>query len=161
MKNLFILTIALISTFILTSCEKTEILTEEFESTQKSSTQDLLNGTSWQVHALKLNNTDFALTWKTKFPKLDFENGVIKIKLGRNMCTKSYYSNINMISVISDSNCQIDNTDHRTLYDFLEGEFELVIPTGNPDALYLKNDNGTVYKLRKINTLSTSTGFNL
>ena len=49
MKKLFILTIAITTSLLFVQCKKTEVLTEEMISTEKSLTGNVLEGSSWEV----------------------------------------------------------------------------------------------------------------
>ena len=49
MKKLFILTIAITASLLFVQCKKTEVLTEEIITTEKSLTGNVLEGTNWEV----------------------------------------------------------------------------------------------------------------
>jgi len=156
MKKLFILSFAVASSLFFVQCKKSEILTEEVISTEKSLTTDVLNGTSWEVLSIYSESNAVDLRWEVKYPKLSFNNGIVDLKLGRDFCSKEYLNSENKLDVSTIASCSISNPGHLDLYNLFEGQFELSYSLENADELFVKSLSGTVLKLRKINSLSTS-----
>jgi len=156
MKKLFILSFAITTSLLFVQCKKTDILTEEVISTEKSLTADVLNGTNWEVLSIYSDPNAVDLRWDIKTPKFSFNNGVVDMKLGRDLCRKEYLNTENKLYVTNISTCSISNPSHLYLYNLFEGEFEISSPAENPEILFVKSLNRTVLKLKKINSLSTA-----
>ena len=154
MKKLFLFTIAIISTLTFTSCEKTEILTNEITSVEKS-IGNQFNGTSWKVVSVVSVPKNVAINWSTKNPKLNFTNDYIEMNLGRDICSKHYMIGGDDI-IINSSSCVVGNTNHQDLADLLEGRFKYLI-SSNGEEMIIKNDMETEITLQRIAQLSTST----
>jgi hypothetical protein len=154
MKKLFILTIAITASLLFVQCKKTEVLTEEVISTEKS-LGNQLNGTSWQVISAVSVPKNVNINWTVKHPKFTFGNDYIEMKLGRDVCSKHYlYGNDNI--TVDFTSCTITNQNHQQLSDLLEGDFQYII-SDNGDEMILKNNAETEIVLRKVNQLGTST----
>ena len=153
MKKLFLLTIAIISSLTFTSCEKTEILTNEITSVEKS-IGNQLNGTSWKVVSVVSIPKNIAISWSNKAPKLNFSVDYIEMNLGRDNCNKHY-----MIAgddlIVNYSNCVIGNQNNQDLVDLFEGRFKYLI-SDNGEEMILKNDMETEITLQRVIQLSTS-----
>jgi hypothetical protein len=158
MKKLFILAIAISSSLLFVQCKKTESLVpqEEVVTNVKSLSSDLLTGTSWEVVSVVSVANNVNLSWNIKYPKFTFENGIVDMKLGRDLCTKEYLCRNNKFIVAATGACPISNPDHTTLYNLFDGEFELIFSPTNPNELIIKSYYETVVTLQKINTLSTT-----
>lgn len=157
MKNLFILTITIISSLLFIQCKKSEILTEQVISTEKSlSGSDILNGTTWAVLSMDSDPNSVEIDWNIKHPKLTFNNGIIEMKLGLDLCTKQYSTTESNVTVTGHHLCPITNPNHQQLYNLFEGEFKFRASISDPNEMFLKSINGTVLTLRKINSLTTS-----
>jgi hypothetical protein len=158
MKKLFILSFAIASSLLFVQCKKTETVLpqEEIISTVKSLSTDQLNGTSWEVLSIYSEPNAIDLRWEVKYPKLSFNNGILDMKLGRDLCSKEYLNSDNKLDVTSISSCSISNPSHSDLYNLFEGQFEISYSLENSDELFVKSLEGTVLKLRKINSFSTT-----
>ena len=158
MKKLFILAIAITSSLLFVQCKKTETLLpqEEVLTTVKSLSSDQLNGTSWEVLALSSEPNSIDLNWNIKYPKLSFSNGTVEMKMGSVLCSKDYLNTDNKLMVTTTSSCTITNPNHVQLYNLFEGEFEISYSIENADLLFVKNVDGTVLKLSKLNILVAS-----
>ena len=154
MKKLFILAFALTASLLFVQCKKSEILTEEVISTEKSLGYQL-TGTSWQVISAVSVPKNININWTVKHPKFTFGNDYIEMKLGRDVCSKHYlFANDNI--TVDFASCTITNQNHQQLSDLLEGDFQYII-SDNGDEMILKNNAETEIVLRKINQLGTST----
>jgi hypothetical protein len=98
--------------------------------------------------------TALDLNWNIRYPKLSFNNGIVKMKLGINTCDKAYLNTDNKLLVASTSTYSIENPNHVLLYNHFEGEFEISYSIENADILFVKSVQGTVLKLRKLNILT-------
>ncbi len=158
MKKLFILAVAITSSLLFVQCKKTETLIpqEEVVTTVKSLSSDLLTGTSWEVVSVVSVPNAINLSWSVKYPKFTFNNGIVDMKLGRDLCTKEYLCRETKFIVAATGNCHISNPNHTTLYNLFEGEFQLIFSPTDPNELVIKSYYETVVTLRKIITLSTS-----
>ncbi len=156
MKKLFILSFALIASLLFVQCKKSEILTEEVISTEKSLTPDVLNGTSWNVLAIDSDPNSVDINWISRQPKFTFNNGIIEMTLGLDFCSKQYLTIIDKVIVTTISTCSITNPNHVQLYNLFDGAFIFRSSVDNPEILYLKSIDGTILTLRKINNLSTT-----
>ena len=154
MKKLFILSFVLTTSLLFVQCKKSEILTEEVISTEKSLTNQF-NGTSWHVISAVSVPKNVNISWTVKHPKFTFGNDFIEMKLGRNICSKNYLFDSDNITVDAAS-CRISNLNHQLLSDLLEGDFQYII-SDSGDEMILKNNSGTEIVLIKINQLGTST----
>ena len=154
MKKLFILSIAITASLLFVQCKKTEVLTEEVISTEKS-LGNQLTGTSWQVISALSVPKNVNISWTVKHPKFTFGNDFIEMKLGRDVCSKHYlFANDNI--TVDFASCSITNPNHQALSDLLEGDFQYII-SDSGDEMILKNNAETEIVLRKINQLGTST----
>ena len=156
MKKLFILSFALVSSLLFVQCKKSEILTEEVISTEKSLTTDVLNGTSWEILSIDSEPNALSLSWDIKYPKFSFNNGIVDMKLGQDLCSKEYLNTDNKLEITTTSTCSISNPNHIDLYNLFDGEFEIKYSLHNSDEIFFKSANGTVLKLRKVTGLSTT-----
>ena len=154
MKKLFILAFALTASLLFVQCKKSDILTEEVILTEKSLTPDVLNGTSWDVLAIDSDPNSVEINWTTRLPKFTFNNGILEMKLGLDLCTKEYLTNDDKVIVTTTSTCLISNPNHVQLYNLFEGEYRFRASSDNSDILYVRSITGTILTLRKINTLS-------
>jgi len=154
MKKLFFLSIALTASLLFVQCKKSEILTEEVISTEKS-LGNQLNGTSWQVISAVSVPKNVNLNWTVKHPKFTFGTDYIEMKLGRDVCSKHYMLANDNITV-DFASCTITNQNHQQLSDLLEGDFQYII-SDSGDEMILKNNSDTEIVLRKVNQLGTST----
>ena len=154
MKKLFILAFALTASLLFVQCKKSEILTEEVISTEKS-LGNQLNGTSWQVISAVSVPKNVNLNWTVKHPKFTFGTDFIEMKLGRDLCSKHYMLANDNITV-DFASCSITNQNHQQLSDLLEGDFQYII-SDSGDEMILKNNSDTEIILRKVNQLVTST----
>ena len=154
MKKLFILAFALTASLLFVQCKKSEILSEEVISTEKS-LGNQLTGTSWQVISAVSVPKNVNINWTVKHPKFTFGNDFIEMKLGRDVCSKHYlFGNDNI--TVDFASCSITNQNHQQLSDLMEGDFQYII-SDNGDEMILKNNAETEIVLRKINQLDTST----
>jgi hypothetical protein len=156
MKKLFILSFALTASLLFVQCKKSEILTEEVISTEKSLTTDVLNGTSWEILSIDSEPNALSLSWDIKYPKFSFNNGIVDMKLGQDLCSKEYLNTDNKLEITTTSTCSISNPNHIDLYNLFDGEFEIKYSLHNSDEIFFKSANGTVLKLRKVTGLSTT-----
>ena len=154
MKKLFILAFALTASLLFVQCKKSEILTEEVISTEKS-LGNQLTGTSWQVISAVSVPKNVNLSWTVKHPKFTFGNDFIEMKLGRDVCSKHYMLANDNITV-DFAACSITNQNHQQLSDLLEGDFQYIL-SDNGEEMILKNNSETEIVLRKVNQLGTST----
>jgi hypothetical protein len=154
MKKLFILAFALTASLLFVQCKKSEVLTEEVISTEKSLSNQL-TGTSWQVISAVSVPKNVNISWNVKHPKFTFGNDYIEMKLGRDICSKHYLFATDNITV-DFASCTITNQNHQQLSDLLEGNFQYII-SDNGDEMILKNNAETEIVLRKINQLGTTT----
>jgi len=156
MKKLFILSFALVSSLLFVQCKKSDIITEEVISTEKSLTQVDFNGTSWKVVSLVLTAKNINLSWSSRNPKLIFHDNYIEMRLGQDLCGKRYLNDQNVLTVESVPNCTISNPNHLILSDMFNGNFEYQWSVVNADELILKNAANTEITLRKLDELSTT-----
>ena len=154
MKKLFILAFALTASLLFVQCKKSDILTEEVISTEKS-LGNQLNGTTWQVISAVSVPKNVNLNWTVKHPKFTFGTDFIEMKLGRDVCSKHYMLANDNITV-DFASCTITNQNHQQLSDLLEGDFQYII-SDSGDEMILKNNSDTEIVLRKVNQLVTST----
>jgi hypothetical protein len=154
MKKLFILAFALTASLLFVQCKKSEILTEEVISTEKS-LGNQLTGTSWQVISAVSVPKNVNLSWAVKHPKFTFGNDYIEMKLGRDVCSKHYLYGTDNITV-DFASCSITNQNHQQLSDLLEGDFQYII-SDNGDEMILKNNAETEIVLRRVAQLGTTT----
>lgn len=159
MKKLFILAVAITSSLLFVQCKKTETLLpqEEVVTTVKSISSDILTGTTWKVVSVVSTPNNVSLSWGDKSPKFTFNNGIVEMKLGRDICTKEYLCRETKFIVAETASCPISNPDHTTLYNLFNGEFQLIFSYTDPDILVIKSYYETVVTLRKANTLTMST----
>jgi hypothetical protein len=154
MKKLFILAIAITTSLLFVQCKKTEVLTEEIISTEKS-LGNQLTGTNWEVISAVSVPKNVNISFSVKHPKMNFFNDYIEMKLGRDICSKHYlFANDNI--TVDFASCTITNQNHQQLSDLLEGDFQYII-SDNGDEMILKNNAETEIVLRKVNQLGTST----
>ena len=156
MKNLFVISIALITSLLFVQCKKTEILPTEVIGTEKSLTDDVLNGTSWEVLSIDSDPNSVELSWSSRYPKFTFNNGIVEMTLGQNTCSKQYVNDDNKLEIITTSTCYIANHNNVSLYNLFNGAFEIRSSHSNPNELFVKSLSGTILVLRKTNTLSTA-----
>ena len=154
MKKLFILTIAITASLLFVQCKKSEILTEEVISTEKS-LGNQLTGTSWQVISAVSVPKNVNISWTVKHPKFTFGNDFIEMKLGRDVCSKHYLFATDNITV-DFASCTISNPNHQALSDLLEGDFQYII-SDNGNEMILKNNSETEIVLRRVAQLGTTT----
>jgi hypothetical protein len=155
MKKLFILAFALTASLLFVQCKKTEVLTEEIITTEKSLTSNTLEGTSWQVISAVSVPKNVNLSWAVKHPKFTFGNDFIEMKLGRDVCSKHYMLANDNITV-DFASCTITNQNHQQLSDLLEGDFQYII-SDNGNEMILKNNSETEITLRRVAQLGTTT----
>jgi len=154
MKKLFILTIAITASLLFVQCKKTEVLTEEVVSTEKS-LGNVLAGSNWEVLSVVSAPKNVNISFTVKHPKMNFYNDYIEMKLGRDICSKHYLFATDNITV-DFANCTITNPNHQSLSDLLEGEFQYII-SDNGNEMILKNNSETEITLRRVAQLGTST----
>jgi hypothetical protein len=154
MKKLFILAFALTTSLLFVQCKKSEILTEEVISTEKS-LGNQLTGTSWQVISAVSVPKNVNISWSIKHPKFTFGNDYIEMKLGRDVCSKHYLLANDNITV-DFASCTITNQNHQQLSDLLEGDFQYII-SDSGDEMILKNNAETEITLRRVAQLGTTT----
>jgi hypothetical protein len=154
MKKLFILAFAFTASLLFVQCKKSEVLTEEIISTEKS-LGNQLTGTNWEVISAVSVPKNVNLSWAVKHPKFTFGNDYIEMKLGRDVCSKHYLYGTDNITV-DFASCTITNQNHQQLSDLLEGDFQYII-SDSGDEMILKNNAETEIVLRKINQLGTTT----
>jgi hypothetical protein len=154
MKKLFILAFALTASLLFVQCKKSEILTEEVISTEKS-LGNQLTGTNWEVISAVSVPKNVNISWAVKHPKFTFGNDFIEMKLGRDVCSKHYlFANDNI--TVDFASCTITNQNHQQLSDLLEGDFQYII-SDNGDEMVLKNNSETEITLRRVAQLGTTT----
>ena len=154
MKKLFILAFALTASLLFVQCKKSEILTEEVISTEKS-LGNQLNGTNWEVLSVVSAPKNVNISWAVKHPKFTFGNDFIEMKLGRDVCSKHYMTAADQITV-DFASCNITNQNHQQLSDLLEGEFQYII-ADNGEEMILKSNAETEIVLRRVAQLGTTT----
>ena len=154
MKKLFILTIAITASLLFVQCKKTEVLTEEIVSTEKS-LSNVLDGSSWEVLTVVSVPKNVNISFTVKHPKMNFFNDYIEMKLGRDICSKHYLMNNDNITV-DFASCAITNPNHQSLSDLLEGEFQYII-SDSGNEMILKNNSETEITLRRVAQFGTST----
>ncbi len=155
MKKLFILTVAISSSLLFVQCKKTEVLTEEIISTEKSLTGNILEGSNWEVLTVVSVPKNVNISFTVKHPKMNFFNDYIEMKLGRDLCSKHYLFATDNITV-DFAVCTITNPNHQALSDLLEGDFQYII-SDNGNEMILKNNAETEITLRRVAQLGTST----
>jgi hypothetical protein len=155
MKKLFILTIAITASLLFVQCKKTEVLTEEIITTEKSLTGNVLEGTNWEVLTVVSVPKNVNISFSVKHPKMNFYNDYIEMKLGRDICSKHYLFATDNITV-DFASCTISNPNHQALSDLLEGDFQYII-SDNGNEMILKNNSETEITLRKVSMLGTTT----
>ena len=148
MKKLFLLSLAIATSLTFTQCKKSESLTNEVIQTQKSTNG--LEGTTWSVISIKSNVRSVDINWTKKFPKFVFLQNTIQLKLGRDICDKQYQLENDVLSVSPLSTCVITSSDHSTLSDMFDGNFELYYSVDYPSLLTIKNSDGTEITLTKV-----------
>jgi len=156
MKKLFILAVAISSSLLFVQCKKTETFVPQEVTTLKSLSDDQLRGTSWEVLSVESVPNSIYNSWNIKYPKFTFDNGLVEMKLGRDLCTKEYINSKNKLTVTSISSCSISNPLHVDLYNLFEGDFEITFSTDDPSILFVKNTNGTAITLRKMGSMTTT-----
>lgn len=107
MKKLFILSFVLTTSLLFVQCKESEILTEVI-STEKSLTPDVLNGTSWDVLSIDSDPNSVDINWISRQPKFTFNNGILEMKLGLDLCSKEYLTIIDKVIVTTISTCSIN-----------------------------------------------------
>jgi hypothetical protein len=155
MKKLFILAFALTASLLFVQCKKTEVLTEEIISTEKSLTGNVLEGTNWEVLSVVSVPKNVNISFTVKHPKMNFFNDYIEMKLGRDICNKHYLFATDNITV-DFASCAISNPNHQALSDLLEGDFQYII-SDNGNEMVLKNNAETEITLRRVSMLGTTT----
>ena len=155
MKKLFILSIAITASLLFVQCKKTEVLTEEIITTEKSLTGNALEGSNWEVLTVVSVPKNVNISFTVKHPKMNFYNDYIEMKLGRDICSKHYLFATDNITV-DFANCTISNPSHQTLSDLLEGNFQYII-SDNGNEMILKNNAETEIVLRRVAQLGTTT----
>ncbi len=155
MKKLFILAFAITTSLLFVQCKKTEVLTEEIISTEKSLTGNVLEGSSWEVLTVVSVPKNVNISYTVKHPKLNFFNDYIEMKLGRDICSKHYLFATDNITV-DFASCTISNPNHQALSDLLEGDFQYII-SDSGNEMILKNNSETEITLRRVAQLGTST----
>ena len=155
MKKLFILTFALTTSLLFVQCKKSEVLTEEIISTEKSLTGNVLEGTNWEVLSVVSVPKNVNISFTVKHPKMNFYNDYIEMKLGRDICSKHYLFATDNITV-DFASCAITNPNHQALSDLLEGDFQYII-SDNGNEMILKNNAETEITLRRVAQLGTTT----
>jgi len=154
MKKLFILAFAFTASLLFVQCKKSEVLTEEIISTEKSLT-NVLEGSNWEVLSVVSVPKNVNISFTVKHPKMNFFNDYIEMKLGRDICSKHYLFATDNITV-DFASCAISNPNHQALSDLFEGDFQYIISdTGN--EMILKNNSETEITLRKVSMLGTTT----
>jgi hypothetical protein len=155
MKKLFILAFAITTSLLFVQCKKSEVLTEEIISTEKSLTGNVLEGTNWEVLSVVSVPKNVNISFSVKHPKMNFFNDYIEMKLGRDICSKHYLFATDNITV-DFANCSISNPNHQQLSDLLEGDFQYII-SDNGNEMILKNNAETEITLRRVAQLGTTT----
>jgi hypothetical protein len=154
MKKLFILAFAITTSLLFVQCKKSEVLTEEIISTEKS-LGNQLTGTSWEVISAVSVPKNVNISWAVKHPKFTFGNDYIEMKLGRDVCSKHYMLANDNITV-DFASCTITNPNHQALSVLLEGDFQYII-SDNGNEMILKNNAETEIVLRRVAQLGTTT----
>jgi hypothetical protein len=154
MKKLFILAFAITTSLLFVQCKKTEVLTEEIISTEKSLGYQL-TGTNWEVLTVVSVPKNVNISFTVKHPKMNFFNDYIEMKLGRDICSKHYLFATDNITV-DFASCTISNPNHQALSDLLEGDFQYII-SDNGNEMILKNNAETEITLRRVAQLGTTT----
>jgi hypothetical protein len=155
MKKLFILSIAITASLLFVQCKKTEVLTEEIITTEKSLTGNVLEGSNWEVLSVISVPKNVNISFTVKHPKMNFYNDYIEMKLGRDICSKHYLFATDNITV-DFASCSITNPNHQALSDLLEGDFQYII-SDNGNEMILKNNSETEITLRRVAQLGTTT----
>jgi hypothetical protein len=155
MKKLFILTFAITTSLLFVQCKKSEVLTEEIITTEKSLTGNVLEGSNWEVLSVVSVPKNVNISFSVKHPKMNFYNDYIEMKLGRDICSKHYLFATDNITV-DFANCAISNPNHQALSDLLEGDFQYII-SDNGNEMILKNNSETEITLRRVAQLGTTT----
>jgi hypothetical protein len=155
MKKLFILAFAITTSLLFVQCKKSEVLTEEIISTEKSLTGNVLEGTNWEVLTVVSVPKNVNISFSVKHPKMNFFNDYIEMKLGRDICSKHYLFATDNITV-DFASCAITNPNHQALSDLLEGDFQYII-SDNGNEMVLKNNAETEIVLRRVAQLGTTT----
>ena len=155
MKKLFILAFAITASLLFVQCKKTEVLTEEIITTEKSLTGNVLEGTNWEVLTVVSVPKNVNISFTVKHPKMNFFNDYIEMKLGRDICSKHYLFATDNITV-DFASCTITNPNHQALSDLLEGDFQYII-SDNGNEMILKNNAETEIVLRRVAQLGTTT----
>ena len=154
MKKLFILAFAITTSLLFVQCKKTEVLTEEIVSTEKS-LGNVLAGSNWEVLSVVSAPKNVNISFTVKHPKMNFSNDYIEMKLGRDICSKHYLFATDNITV-DFASCTISNPNHQALSDLLEGDFQYII-SDNGNEMILKNNAETEIILRRVAQLGTTT----
>jgi hypothetical protein len=154
MKKLFILAFAITTSLLFVQCKKSEVLTEEIISTEKS-LGNQLTGTSWEVISAVSVPKNVNISWAVKHPKFTFGNDYIEMKLGRDVCSKHYMLANDNITV-DFASYTITNPNHQALSVLLEGDFQYII-SDNGNEMILKNNAETEIVLRRVAQLGTTT----
>jgi hypothetical protein len=154
MKKLFILAFAITTSLLFVQCKKSEVLTEEIISTEKSLT-NVLEGSNWEVLSVVSVPKNVNISFTVKHPKMNFFNDYIEMKLGRDICSKHYLFATDNITV-DFANCTITNPNHQQLSDLLEGDFQYII-SDSGNEMILKNNSETEITLRRVAQLGTTT----
>lgn len=154
MKKLFLLSLAIATSLTFTQCKKSEVLTAEVIQTQKS--MNSLEGTTWSVISIKSSVRSVDINWTKKFPKFVFLQNTIQLKLGRDLCDKQYELDNNTLTVSALSTCVFTSSDHSTLSDMFDGNFELNYSVDYPSLLTIKNSDGTEITLTQVTSNSTT-----
>jgi hypothetical protein len=154
MKKLFILAFAITTSLLFVQCKKSEVLTEEIITTEKSLT-NVLEGSNWEVLSVVSVPKNVNISFTVKHPKMNFYNDYIEMKLGRDICSKHYLFATDNITV-DFANCAISNPNHQQLSDLLEGDFQYII-SDNGNEMILKNNAETEITLRRVAQLGTTT----
>ena len=155
MKKLFILAFAITTSLLFVQCKKSEVLTEEIISTEKSLTGNVLEGSNWEVLSVVSVPKNVNISFSVKHPKMNFYNDYIEMKLGRDICSKHYLFATDNITV-GFASCTISNPNHQALSDLLEGDFQYII-SDSGNEMILKNNAETEITLRRVAQLGTST----
>lgn len=157
MKKFFLLTLALISSLLFVQCKKSELLTEEIISTEKSMTPNQLDGTTWEVLSVVSGPSNVNINWTIKHPKFSFSDGNVEMQLGRDNCSKEYLLKNTKFVVAYSYICSITNPNHITLNNLFAGEFWLVQSNVDPNIILVKSVDDTMITLRRVNTLTPTT----
>lgn len=157
MKKFTLLTIALISSLLFVQCKKSELLTEEVISTEKSMTPNQLDGTTWEVLSVISGPSNVNISWTIKYPKFSFTDGNVEMQLGRDFCSKEYQLKNTKFVVAYTNSCTITTSNHTTLNNLFAGEFWLVQSNVDPNIILVKSVDDTMITLRRVNTLTPTT----